>query len=1543
MVTEAVMDLRAFHRTIISITRESLSNSNAAHSRTGRTPKVGWKLAICLAITGSILISAGGIFHERIYTDVLYAIKTPGKARSSGDRGSVQESNNFPAANQNQSASPRTPVLPAAKPSILFANSPPSFEPNLGQLPSSVKFLAHGRGYVLALLPDEAVLSLSSPILPALAPQPHKAISLPTGEDLPATESRLQFKLAGANSNPAISASQQIPERSFSYFGNDSQKWQSRIPNYGRVSYRDIYPGVDLIYYGKEGRLEYDFVVAPGADPKMILLEVQGARKMTQDERGNLILATPSGRLELQRPLIYQTIGKERQLVAGNYRRLEGNRIGFKVGSYDSSKPLIIDPVLSYTSYVGRSLYDRANGIALGPDGSQFVTGVSPKPGSTTGTSEAFVAHLSADGKQLLYLVYLGGSDTIEARGIAVDIAGNAYITGETQATDFPTHYPLQASCSLDVSWKCSGDAFVTKLNPDGSMAYSTYLGGSGEDGANSIAVDTAGNAYIAGTTASTNFPVFKAAQATTGGNGDAFVAKISTDGMHLLYATYLGGTGKDEARGIALDGAGNAFIAGQTYSHDFPTHNAFQKSCHLDALNKCNGEAFVSKLSPDGSSLHYSTYLGGSGGDAANAIAVDAAGNAYVAGSTLSADFPTLKPIQAEGSGHEDAFVAKLSPEGTALEYSTYLGGSRDDETSAIAVAPSGAAALVGHTCSHDFPVESAIQATCQKGTNAACSQDAFMTVIDPTGEHLNFSSYLGGTGADEGRGIALDANGSVFLAGTTTSTNFPMAKSATTLNVASVPSASEAALATGLGTTGTIGGAFAAKLSGLPGLGKNAPSQKAQPNFTASCSGGNSWTGTAGNNLWTSPTNWSLGTVPVSADAVCIGVPFSGISITIGSLAAANQAIASLVSNANLIVSSGPLVITGAAQLRGNLNVSGGTITFNGLSSVDGTTALTSGTIGGTGALTLTGLLTWTGGTMCSTITGVVCQTGTNATTNANGGINVPSGAPVLSVRTLVMGNSSTSTFLGSAANFEMANGAIVMNPAGSTWNLQDDSVISNLGGTPVTAFNNAGVFEKTGGTGTSTVSVPFHNTGTVLINVAALSFTGGGNCTSSCSGTYTAGTTATTKGTLDFTAGIFAQSGPINGGGTVNFQGATMDFGTGTETISTTTVNFVAGTIAGAAPGVLNFTTPLIWTGGTMCSTITGVACQLGTNATTNANGGINVPSGAPVLSVRTLVTGNSSTSTFLGSAANFEMANGAIVMNPAGSTWNLQDDSVISNLGGTPVTAFNNAGVFEKTGGTGTSTVSVPFHNTGTVLINVAALSFTGGGNCTSSCSGTYTAGTTATTKGTLDFTAGIYAQSGPINGGGTVNFQGATMDFGTGTETISTTTVNFVAGTIAGAAPGVLNFTTPLIWTGGTMCSTITGVACQLGTNATTNANGGINVPSGAPVLSVRTLVTGNSSTSTFLGSAANFEMANGAIVMNPAGSTWNLQDDSVISNLGGTPVTAFNNAGVFEKTGGTGTSTVSVPFHNTGTGLVNVAALSFTGGGNCTSSCSGTY
>ena len=343
--------------------------------------------------------------------------------------------------------------------------------------------------------------------------------------------------------------------------------------------------------------------------------------------------------------------------------------------------------MIGYATYLGNPR-NRVNAMALGADGTMYVAGVTLAVAAhidptqlSSGEGMAFVARISSDGSRVLYFSNLGISSTDEARAIAVDAAGNAYVTGETRSKSFPTTNALQQTCSESASGQCAGDAFITKVDPLGSIVYSTYLGGSGEDAGNAIAIDAKGDVYVAGSTTSTDFPIFNAAQSTIGGSKDAFIAKISADGSRVIFATYVGGKSDDEARGLAIDSDGNVFIAGTTDSIDFPVHSALQSSCALNSKGVCAGAAFAAKLSADGTTFVYSTYFGGSGGDAANAIAIDSSGDAYFTGITNSSDFPVLNPLQAHSAGSSDAFVTKLSPDGRTLLFSTYLGGSGADQ----------------------------------------------------------------------------------------------------------------------------------------------------------------------------------------------------------------------------------------------------------------------------------------------------------------------------------------------------------------------------------------------------------------------------------------------------------------------------------------------------------------------------------------------------------------------------------------------------------------------------------------------------------------------------------------------------------------------------------------------------------------------------------------------------------------------------------------------------------------------------------------------
>jgi len=654
-----------------------------------------------------------------------------------------------------------------------------SFEANQGQTDGQVQFLAHGQGYTLFLTAREAVFAFCPPAAPG--PQPKgSAPRTGTGPDTPGTaQAVVRMQLLGANPAPQVVGLEELPGKANYFRGNDPQQWRTNVPTYGKVKYAVVYPGVDLVYYGQSRQLEYDFVVAPGVDPTVITLGFAGIDRVDVDAQGDLVLATPGGPLRFQKPAVYQERDGRRQAIAGGYVLKSPYQVGFQVAAYDTTKPLVIDPVLAYSTYLGGSSTDLGQGIAVDAAGHAYITGETSSTNFPTtsgalqtapgGFRDAFVTKLNPAGAALVYSTYLGGSGTDVGRAIAVDGAGNAYVTGHTASPNFPT--TPGASQTTLAGFR---DAFVTKLNPAGSaLVYSTYLGGSNSDEGVGIAVDSTGSAYVTGDTVSPNFPTTPGAFQTTLGRpfaSNAFVTKLNPAGSALVYSTYLGGTGGDSGLGIAVDSTGNAYVTGETSSPNFPTTpGALQAT--LGASFATN--AFVTKLNPAGSDLVYSTYLGGNDFDRGLGIAVDSTGHAYVTGETSSPNFPTTSgALQTTLGRFADAFVTQLDPTGSNLLFSTYLGGNGVDVANGIAVDAAGNTYITGSTHSPNFPTTpSAFQ------TTLGGLADAFVTQLDPTGSNLVFSTYLGGSSNDFGQGIAVDAAGAAYVAGFTSSPNFPTA----------------------------------------------------------------------------------------------------------------------------------------------------------------------------------------------------------------------------------------------------------------------------------------------------------------------------------------------------------------------------------------------------------------------------------------------------------------------------------------------------------------------------------------------------------------------------------------------------------------------------------------------------------------------------------------------------------------------------------------------------------------------------------------------
>lgn len=563
-----------------------------------------------------------------------------------------------------------------------------------------------------------------------------------------------------------------LPGKVHYLVGRQPESWRVDVPTYGKVRYPELFPGVDVVFYGGEAGLEYDLVVAPGARPEAAAFEVEGAARVWVDADGSLLVALPSGRLLRQhKPYAYQEVHGSRREVPVRYVVAEAGgsyRFSFQLGPYDPTRALVIDPVvLNYATLLGGSGHDYARDLAVDAAGDVYVVGYSYSPDFPTrnpyaplrGGGDVIVAKLNGKDGSLVYATYLGGANSSEdGNQIAVDSAGHVYVTGVARSLDFPIRNGFQEELHGE-------DAFVAKLSPTGNaLLYSTLLGGKGSDSGNAIAVDSQGKIYVAGETEARDFPVKNPFQPVAK-DWDAFVAKIDPDQKgkaSLIYATYLGGSGADAGLDIAVDSRGNAYVTGYTRSEAFPvTGNAFDTSF--------NGyeDAFVAVLDPPGKSLVFSTFLGGNATDTGWGVAVDAQGNVVVAGETSSPNFPTEKPYQ-KAQGDRDVFVAKLASGGKSLLFATYLGGRAADYGHSVALDRGGRVYVVGLTRSSDFPAQNALM-------KAQGGADAFVAALDAQQSKLVFSTFLGGKGDDEAWGVGFDAAGNVFVAGRTESPAFP------------------------------------------------------------------------------------------------------------------------------------------------------------------------------------------------------------------------------------------------------------------------------------------------------------------------------------------------------------------------------------------------------------------------------------------------------------------------------------------------------------------------------------------------------------------------------------------------------------------------------------------------------------------------------------------------------------------------------------------------------------------------------------------------
>jgi hypothetical protein len=700
---------------------------------------------------------------------------------------------------------------------------PVAFEPTRGQGNRAESFLAHGAGYAVLLTPQGAAwrFAASQPV-PTLRQQLARE-HRPTPDGLrralanvqhraPPGETVLDMKIVGARPRGELSGSEKLESRSNYFLGNDPRGWRRQVPEYARVNEPEVYPGIDLVYYGHQDRMEYDFVISPGADPAAILvtLEAQesgspsGLSRVRRPQfqigaNGDLMTAVNGGEVRFLKPVAYQPGPRgTKRYVEVAYRIERRNAKGsgpqstvhFNVAPYDRSLPLVIDPSLAYSTYLGGSDSDGGLSMAVDASGDAYVTGYTLSTDFPTaaafqdangGGMDAFVAKLKPDGSGLIYSTYLGGSGDEDAGyfttyggAIAVDASGSAYVTGYTDSVNFPVQGPLAGGNAL----RGPSDGFVAKLSTDGSaLVYSTYLGGSDLDYASGIVVDASGSASVVGSAFSTDFPVTSNAYqkgnfAAGVGGSNAFVAQLNPAGSSLTYSTYLGGSLIDAGLALAADSSGDLYATGETYSVNFPTtQGAYNR---MGETSDGTSDGWLTKLDPSKSgiqSLVYSTYFGGSNCDAGMGVAVDASGAAYVAGATMSMDYPATTFQKTFQGGTWDGFLTKFEPDGSGLAYSTYLGGSGDDMGNAVALDAAGAASVVGTTASTNFPVLNAFQSKFGGGTT-----DAFYAKLNPDGSALILSTYLGGAGNEDGYGVALDSTGGSYISGDTQSTNFPI-----------------------------------------------------------------------------------------------------------------------------------------------------------------------------------------------------------------------------------------------------------------------------------------------------------------------------------------------------------------------------------------------------------------------------------------------------------------------------------------------------------------------------------------------------------------------------------------------------------------------------------------------------------------------------------------------------------------------------------------------------------------------------------------------
>ncbi len=732
-----------------------------------------WRAA---AVPGALAVFAAGIVFTGGIQTGTYGTATPGSpnpgvevASASASKVELVKAGRFALPSYFE-------PLPAKQASDLSPN---------GNLPTSGGFVSRRNGYTLYLTPSEAVFTVEG--------------SSSSTDWEPSSGSRGSFsiRLVGANPSPTIEGLERMAGHKSYFIGNDPSRWRTAVPHFARVRYEQAYPGIDVVYYGVEEGSEYDLVVSPGADPGRIVLEFVGVEDLVPDASGGLTFEVGETRVRQRKPRIYQELGARRTYVEGGFRLLGNDRVGFVVGAYDPTRTLVIDPVLSVSTYLGGDYTDGGFDVTFDEGGNIYVTGLTRSGNfpvsqgavrSPRGPSfDVFVAKLNPSATALDYGAVIGGLGTDRGSAIAVDQAGNAYVCGTTLASDFPvTVNALQKEFGGGTL-----DAFLFKLNADATaLEYSSYLGGSSPDEGHDLALDSEGAVFVVGTTISGDFRTTVGALRTTktGNFRDGYVVKFGPSGESLLFSTYLGGEGHDEALAVAVDSTGSAHVTGFTNSQDgIATADAQQGSLGGEF------DAFLVKLDTRGEVIEYGTYWGGSRNDRGQALALDAAGHVALTGRTTSLDFPTTEGAYQTSYGgggfFGDAFAALFDIAAGQLLFSTFLGGVTDDQGNAVGIEPWGDITVVGSTGSSDFPVtEDAVQPVLDT------LDEAFLTRLSRDGVELLYSTFLGGNDSDQGLGLASDGLGSVVATGMVQATNFPTTSGSLRPSVAGFSEAGDA-----------------------------------------------------------------------------------------------------------------------------------------------------------------------------------------------------------------------------------------------------------------------------------------------------------------------------------------------------------------------------------------------------------------------------------------------------------------------------------------------------------------------------------------------------------------------------------------------------------------------------------------------------------------------------------------------------------------------------------------------------------------------------